>query len=138
VVNDNQAALAEQHRGAPVGVVLSTPAFQGSYRAGGPHLEGRESVQLTRIDAGQRAYTLILAIVSPCAEECRLVRVIGVLIFANARTCVASVLLAAGLISHRVSEPRSLSAMMRFSWASGCGDRRSIPRHRIMIRRTAQ
>jgi hypothetical protein len=40
-------------------------------------------------------YILILAVVPPCAGECRLVRVIGVLIFANARTCVASVLLAA-------------------------------------------
>ncbi len=38
---------------------------------------------------------LILAIVPPCARECRLVRVTGVLIFANARTCVAFVLLAA-------------------------------------------
>ena len=39
---------------------------------------------------------LILAIVPPCTEECRLVRVIGVLIFANPRTCVALVLLASG------------------------------------------
>jgi hypothetical protein len=44
---------------------------------------------------------LILAIVPPCTEECRLVRVIGVLIFANPRTCVAFVLLASGLLSHR-------------------------------------
>ena len=47
------------------------------------------------------AYMLILAIVPPCTEECRLVRVIGVLIFANARTCVAFVLLASGPLSHR-------------------------------------
>jgi hypothetical protein len=32
---------------------------------------------------------LILALVPPCTGECRLVRVIGVLIFANARACVA-------------------------------------------------
>jgi hypothetical protein len=58
---------------------------------------------LTRIDAGQRAYMHILAIVPPCAGECRLVRVTGVLIFANARTCVASVLVTGGPISHRAS-----------------------------------
>jgi hypothetical protein len=65
---------------------------QGSYHPGSTHSQGRESSHVTRIDAGQWAYTLILAIVPPCAGECRLVRVIGVLIFANAQTCVASVL----------------------------------------------
>jgi hypothetical protein len=49
---------------------------------------------------------LILAIVPPCTEECRLVRVIGVLIFANARTCVASVLLASGPLGHRAERFR--------------------------------
>jgi hypothetical protein len=44
---------------------------------------------------------LILAIVPPCAGECRLVRVTGVLIFANARTCVAFVLLATGPFNQR-------------------------------------
>src|SRR5580704_10692763 len=34
---------------------------------------------------------LILAIVPPCAGECRLVRVTGVLIFANTRACVLPV-----------------------------------------------
>ncbi len=33
----------------------------------------------------------ILAIVPPCAGECRLVRVTGVLIFTNTRTCVLPV-----------------------------------------------
>jgi hypothetical protein len=49
---------------------------------------------------------LILAIVPPCAGECRLVRVIGVLIFANPRTCVAFVLLASGPLSHRADAGR--------------------------------
>ena len=43
----------------------------------------------------------IVAIVPPCAGECRLIRVTGVLIFANSRTCVACVLPAAGLLGHR-------------------------------------
>jgi hypothetical protein len=55
-------------------------AFQGSYHPGSPHLQTKESAQLTRIDEGQRAFMLILAIVPPCAGKCRRVRVIGVLI----------------------------------------------------------
>ncbi len=43
----------------------------------------------------------ILAIVPQCAGECRLVRVTGVLIFANSRTCVVRVLPAAGPLGHR-------------------------------------
>jgi hypothetical protein len=43
----------------------------------------------------------ILAIVPPCAGECRLVRVTGVLIFANSRTCVGCVLPTAGPPGHR-------------------------------------
>ena len=43
----------------------------------------------------------ILAIVPPRTGECRLVRVTGVLIFANSRTCVACVLPAAGPLGHR-------------------------------------
>ena len=39
---------------------------------------------------------LILAIVPPCAGECRLVRVTGMLIFSCTRTCVDFVLVAAG------------------------------------------
>jgi hypothetical protein len=74
---------------------------QGSYHPGSRHLQDKESVQFTRINAGQRAYTLILAIVPPCAGECRLVRVTGVLIFANARTCVAFVLLATDPLNQR-------------------------------------
>ena len=46
-------------------------------------------------------YVLILAVVPPCAGECRLVRVTGVLIFTNARTCVAPVLLATGPVVRR-------------------------------------
>ena len=76
-------------------------SFQGSYHPGSRHLQGKESVQFTRINAGQQAYTLILAIVPPCAGECRLVRVTGVLIFANARTCVAFVLLATDPLNQR-------------------------------------
>src|SRR5450755_3730632 len=41
-----------------------------------------------------------LAVVPLCTGECRLVRVTGVLIFAEARTCVASVLRAAGPLGH--------------------------------------
>jgi hypothetical protein len=43
----------------------------------------------------------ILAVVPPCAGECRLVRVTGVLIFVNGRACVAFVLLPAGPLNHR-------------------------------------
>ena len=77
--------------------------FSGVLSPGSSHLQGKESAQLTRIDEGQWAYMLILAIVPPCTEEYRLVRVIGVLIFANARTCVTSVLVRGGPISHRAS-----------------------------------
>ena len=38
------------------------------------------------------AYTVILAVVPPCAGECRFVRVTSVLIFARAPACVACVL----------------------------------------------
>ena len=66
---------------------------QGSYHPGSGYFQGRESAQVTRIGADYLACRSILAIVPPCAGECRLVRVTGVLIFVNSRTCVALVLL---------------------------------------------
>ena len=60
----------------------------------------------------------ILAIVPPCAGECRLVRVTGVLIFANARTCVASVLLATGPVGHYSPSPPNPAACHGASKAS--------------------
>jgi hypothetical protein len=83
-------------------------AFQGSYHPGSGHFQGKESVQVTRIGADHLACKPILAVVPPCAVECRLVRVTGVLIFVNGRTCVAFVLLAAGrstIVSASVSGP---------------------------------
>ena len=65
--------------------------FSGVLSFLNPYYQGGESAQLTRIDAGRWARMPILAIVPPCAGECRLVRVNGVLIFANSRTCVACV-----------------------------------------------
>jgi hypothetical protein len=64
---------------------------QGSYHPGSGYFQGRESAQVTRIGADYLACRSILAIVPPCAGECRLVRVTGVLIFENSRTCVALV-----------------------------------------------
>jgi hypothetical protein len=42
-------------------------AFQGFRRPLGQDLVGTATTQLTGIDAGQRAYTAIIAIVPPCA-----------------------------------------------------------------------
>jgi len=67
-------------------------AFQGSYHPGSSQFPGKESAQVTRIGADHLACRPILAVVPPCAGECRLVRVTGVLIFVNGRTCVAFVL----------------------------------------------
>jgi len=80
----------------------TTFRFSGVLSFLNPYYQGGQSAQLTRIDAGHWAYMPILAIVPPCAGECRLVRVTGVLIFANARTCVACVLPAAGPLGQRV------------------------------------
>ena len=96
-------------RGTPIGggavpesqlmlgsIVLTSSArttfrFSGCYHPGSGHSQSRESAQVTRIGADHLACKPILAIVPPCAAECRLVCVTGVLIFANARTCVAFV-----------------------------------------------
>jgi hypothetical protein len=56
---DRSPPLRLQHRR----ITCRATAFQGSYHPGSRHLQGRESAQVTRIDAGQWAYTLILAIV---------------------------------------------------------------------------
>jgi hypothetical protein len=85
------------------GRTADLPLFRGPITPGSGHSQSRESAQVTRISADHLAYKPILAVVPPCAAECRLVRVTGVLIFANARTCVAFVLLAAAPISHRAS-----------------------------------
>jgi hypothetical protein len=77
-------------------IELPTFRFSGVLSFLNPNYQGGQSAQLTRIDAGHWACMPILAIVPPCAGECRLVRVTGVLIFANSRTCVACVLPAAG------------------------------------------
>ena len=70
---------------------------------------------------------LILAIVPPCTGECRFVRVIGVLIFANPRTCVAFVLLASGPLG-RPSRQHPLP-----DWADCYRPRYlTIRRHRFM------
>ena len=63
----------------------------------------------------------ILAIVPPCAGECRLVRVTGVLIFANSRTCVACVLPAAGPPGHRAGARLRTGGLARGSKTS-CRD----------------
>ena len=76
-------------------------AFQGSYHPGRGHSQSRESAQVTRIGADHLACRSILAVVPPCAGECRLVRVTGVLIFVNGRSCVAFVLLPPGPLNHR-------------------------------------
>ncbi len=49
------------------------------------------------------AYALILTLVSPCTGECRLVRVITVLILSYTRTCVAFVLISQTLASRDCS-----------------------------------
>ncbi len=84
-------------------VLVDLPSFRfsGVLSCLNPYYHGGQSAQLTRIGAGHWAYMPILAIVPPCAGECRLVRVAGVLIFANSRTCVACVLPAAGPLGHR-------------------------------------
>src|SRR5580700_7957168 len=69
------------------------------------------ALQVTRIGADHLACRPILAVVPPCAVECRLVRVTGVLIFVNGRTCVAFVLLPAGPLNH------SVGARLRTGWA---------------------
>jgi hypothetical protein len=51
-----------------------------------------ESARLTSIRRCRRAYKAMLAGVPPSAEECRFVRVVLVLIFTCARTCVGFVL----------------------------------------------
>jgi hypothetical protein len=67
--------------------------FSGVLSPGKRSFQGRESAQVTRIGADHLACRSILAVVPPCAGEYRLVRVTGVLIFVNDRTCVAFVLL---------------------------------------------
>jgi hypothetical protein len=81
--------------------LVRASANQGSYHPGRGHLRSRESAQVTRIGSDHLACRPILAVVPPCAGECRLVRVTGVLIFVNGRTCVAFVLLPAGPLNHR-------------------------------------
>jgi len=60
----------------------------------------------------------ILAIVPPCAGECRLVRVTSVLIFANAQTCVGCVLPTAGPPSHRAGARLRTGGLARSSKTS--------------------
>src|ERR1039457_7155235 len=66
-------------------------------------------------------YVLSLAVVPPCAGECRLVRVIGVLIFANSRTCVSCVLPAAGPLGRRADARLRTGGLARDSKTS-CRD----------------
>ncbi len=102
-------------------IELSTFRFSGVLSFLNPYYHGGQSAQLTRIDAGHWAYMLILAIVPPCARECRLVRVTGVLIFANSRTCVACVLPAAGPLGHRVGARLPTGGLAR-SEKTSCRD----------------
>ena len=69
----------------------------------------------------------IVAIVPPCAGECRLVRVTGVLIFADSRTCVTCVLPAAGPLGHHVGARLRTGGLARGSKTS-CRDYPSASR----------
>jgi hypothetical protein len=84
-------------------IMLLSFRFSGVLSSRKGHSQSRESAQVTRIGADHLACKPILAVVPPCAAECRFVRVTGVLIFTNARTCVAFMLLSVAPISHRAS-----------------------------------
>jgi hypothetical protein len=95
--------------------------FSGVLSFLNPYYQGGESAQLTRIDAGRWARMPILAIVPPCAGECRLVRVTSVLIFADSRTCVACVLPVAGPRGHRAGTRLRTGGLAQGS-KTGCRD----------------
>ncbi len=71
---------------------------------------------------------LILAVVPPCARECRPVRVTGVLIFANSWICVACVLPAAGPLGHRADARLRTGGLARDSKTSCRDSHRQVGR----------
>src|ERR1700757_5357476 len=81
-------------------------------QGGRPHRRSsslRYSAQLTRIFAGHWTGTVLAAVVPPCTGQCRLVRVIGVLMYPATETPPQQIMLLSFHFSGALSHPRALT-----------------------------